>query len=61
MRIRAGDVSDVPVLMAMFDEAVAWMVSRGNTGQWGTEPWSGQPKKVESITGNVESADLWAR
>jgi GNAT superfamily N-acetyltransferase len=45
--------------MAMFDEAVAWMVARGNTEQWGTEPWSAQPKKVEAITKRVEEADLW--
>lgn len=43
----------------MFDEAVAWMVSRGNTEQWGTEPWSSQPKRVESTTAMVEQKDLW--
>jgi GNAT superfamily N-acetyltransferase len=44
--------------MVMFDEAVAWMVARGNTEQWGTEPWSSQPKKVESIRRKVTEADL---
>jgi GNAT superfamily N-acetyltransferase len=58
MRIRSGDVTDVPALMAMFDEAVAWMVARGNTEQWGTEPWSAQPKRVEGITKRVEQSDL---
>lgn len=58
LRIRSGDVADVPALMMMFDEAVAWMVARGNTEQWGTEPWSSQPKKVESIRRKVAAADL---
>ncbi|HEX6352826.1 GNAT family N-acetyltransferase [Actinophytocola sp.] len=59
MRIRSGDAADVPALMAMFDEAVAWMVARGNTEQWGTQPWSSQPEKVEAIRKRVEETDLW--
>jgi GNAT superfamily N-acetyltransferase len=58
VRIRSGDAADVPAVMAMFDEAIAWMVARGNTGQWGTEPWSSQPEKVESIRRKIEEADL---
>lgn len=52
-------MADLPAVMAMFDEAVAWMVSRGNTRQWGTEPWSTQPEKVASVGKRVEEADLW--
>lgn len=59
MRIRPGDIADLPAIMAMFDEAIAWMVARGNTRQWGTEPWSTQPEKVASIGKRVEEADLW--
>jgi GNAT superfamily N-acetyltransferase len=59
MRIRSGDAADVPAVMAMFDEAIAWMVARGNTEQWGTEPRSSQPEQVESITRRVEETDLW--
>ena len=33
MRIRPGDLDDAPILGDMFDEAVEWMVSRGNTEQ----------------------------
>jgi GNAT superfamily N-acetyltransferase len=58
MRIRPGDVADVPVVLALFDEAVAWMVARGNTEQWGTEPFSTQPHRVESVTKMVERKDL---
>lgn len=52
-------MADLPAIMTMFDEAIAWMVSRGNTRQWGTEPWSTQPEKVASIRKRVEEADLW--
>jgi GNAT superfamily N-acetyltransferase len=58
MRIRAGDVADVPAVLALFDEAVAWMVARGNTEQWGTEPFSTQPQRVESTTTMVSRGDL---
>lgn len=59
MRIRPGDDRDVPVLLGLFDEAVAWMVARGNTEQWGTEPWSAQPRRVERVRGIVARGDLW--
>ena len=59
MEIRPGDDGDVPVLFDMFDEAVAWMVARGNTEQWGTEPWSAQPQRVDRVRGMVARADLW--
>jgi len=58
MRIRSGDVADLPAVMAMFDEAIAWMVHRGNTEQWGTEPWSSQPAKVDAIRKRIEEEDL---
>jgi GNAT superfamily N-acetyltransferase len=59
MRIRPGDVRDLPILLDFFDEAVAWLVARGNTGQWGSEPYSTQPRQVERITAMVTDGDLW--
>lgn len=61
MKIRPGDDRDLPVLLDMFDEAVAWMVARGNTEQWGTEPWSAQPRRVDRVRGIVARADLVSR
>nr|WP_189212518.1 GNAT family N-acetyltransferase [Actinokineospora fastidiosa] len=58
MRIRAGGPADAPTVLGFLDEAVAWMVERGQTGQWGTQPWSEQPKRVERITKLVENG-LW--
>lgn len=49
MRIREGGVDDVPAVLALGDEAVAWMNARGNTTQWGTEPWTGHEKREETV------------
>ncbi|SIO84448.1 hypothetical protein [Nocardiopsis sp. JB363] len=34
MRLRRGGTDDVPTLMLMFDEAVAWLTERGSGSQW---------------------------
>ncbi len=59
MEIRRGDKRDLPTLMEFFDEAVAWMVARGNTDQWGTEPWSTKPERVARVADMLENGDLW--
>jgi GNAT superfamily N-acetyltransferase len=59
MDIRRGDLRDLPVLLDFFDEAVEWLVSRGNTEQWGVEPFSTQPKQRDRITGAIDAGDLW--
>ncbi len=40
IRIRPGDERDEGVVLALFDEAIAWLVARGQTGQWGAVPFS---------------------
>jgi ribosomal protein S18 acetylase RimI-like enzyme len=35
--------ADLPVVFALLDEALGWLVSRGITGQWGTTPFSEMP------------------
>lgn len=57
--IRSGGVADVPVLMDMFDEAVAWLAARGSTGQWGAQPHSGDPARVRHITELVAANETW--
>jgi len=59
MEIRRGDHLDEPRVLALFDEAVAWMVARGNTEQWGTEPWSAQPEKVARVGEIIDDGELW--
>jgi GNAT superfamily N-acetyltransferase len=34
--IQQGTAADAGRLLALFDDAVAWLVARGQTGQWGS-------------------------
>ncbi|WP_410620700.1 GNAT family N-acetyltransferase [Amycolatopsis sp. cmx-8-4] len=56
--IRSGDPGDVDILLRFFDEAVEWLVARGSSKQWGTEPWSVVPKRVERVEGMVADPGL---
>jgi len=47
--IRKGSPADIDTVLGFMDEAVAWMVERGQTGQWGTEPISGRASFVERL------------
>jgi GNAT superfamily N-acetyltransferase len=49
--IRTGSAADAPALLALFDDAVAWLVARGQAGQWGTAPFSDRPGAVERVHG----------
>ena len=54
MRIRVGGRDDVPILLAFGDEAVEWMNARGNTQQWGTEPFSRKENRRASFERSAE-------
>ncbi len=56
--IRSGDSGDVDTLLRFFDEAVEWLVARGSSGQWGTEPWSRVPKRIEGVKGMAADPGL---
>jgi GNAT superfamily N-acetyltransferase len=56
--IRSGEPGDADTLLRFFDEAVEWLVARGSSGQWGTEPWSAVPKRVERVKGMVADPGL---
>ncbi|MER7581958.1 GNAT family N-acetyltransferase [Kitasatospora sp. NPDC097691] len=49
MKIRTGGPEDVPDILALLDGAVAWLAARGRTGQWGDQPFSTTPARVEHI------------
>lgn len=51
IRIRPGDETDGPTVAAIFDETVAWLVDRGQTGQWGATPFSERPGLRERVQG----------
>ena len=59
MRIRRGGPGDAGAVIALFDEAVAWMVARGQTGQWGTEPMSSNPRMVRRVRDWAAGDGLW--
>jgi GNAT superfamily N-acetyltransferase len=47
MEIRDGGLDDLPDVIRMMDDAIAWLVSQGRTEQWGSEPVSPSPTRVE--------------
>jgi GNAT superfamily N-acetyltransferase len=51
--IREGRPADAAAVLALFDDAVEWLVERGQTGQWGSEPFS-------AIEARVAAATEWA-
>jgi GNAT superfamily N-acetyltransferase len=59
MRIRRGGPGDADAVIALFDEAVAWMVARGQTGQWGSEPMSRNEKMVARVRSWARGDGLW--
>jgi GNAT superfamily N-acetyltransferase len=64
--IRLGGPADEPLLIALFDEAVEWMVARGQPDQWGTLPAAQRPDRAERIArlahdGGVRVAELGGR
>ena len=47
--IRDGYEGDSEVILALWDRAIAWMVERGQPGQWGTEPASSRESVREAV------------
>ncbi|MEU8249737.1 GNAT family N-acetyltransferase [Nonomuraea sp. NPDC048916] len=58
MRIREGGLEDVAVVLGMFDSAVAFLVARGRTGQWGGEPFTGDPRRTAQVEGWAGSGGM---
>lgn len=46
-------------LLALFDDAIEWLVARGQTAQWGAEPFSAKPERVERVRGWADGGGLW--
>src|SRR5215468_5410217 len=59
MSIRRAGRDDVPAVLALLDGATEWLVAHGRTDQWGTEPHSTSPRRVEQITGFADDGELW--
>jgi PhnB protein len=58
LTLRRGGPADTEWLIERFDEAIAWMVERGQPGQWGTEPMSASPAGRERAAGMCAGGGL---
>jgi N-acetylglutamate synthase-like GNAT family acetyltransferase len=53
-------VDAVPAVLHLLDTAVKWLVSHGNVGQWGTAPFSENPKRAEQLHDFIKTGlGLW--
>ncbi len=50
--------ADLPGILGLFDLAIEWMVARGNTKQWGTEPASDDPRWGTMLGELIERGEL---
>ena len=57
--VRPGTHDDFDSVIALMDEAIAWLTAQGRTGQWGSEPLSASSGKVSRMRSEVEANDLW--
>lgn len=58
LTIRNGGPADTTAVLGWFDEAIAWLTHRGQTAQWGSEPFSTQPRQVERVHELTSSGGL---
>lgn len=49
MRFRTGSSEDTEAVLALFDANVSWLAERGRSDQWGSDPFSENPKLVEFV------------
>jgi GNAT superfamily N-acetyltransferase len=57
--IRRGTLADVPAVLGLLDDAVAWLVAQGRSDQWGTVPASADPRRHEQARAWAESGGLY--
>lgn len=58
LNFRPGSASDCDAIVALFDANIAWLVERGRSAQWGSEPFSISPEKVEFVRGLLSSGTI---
>jgi GNAT superfamily N-acetyltransferase len=59
LSITQASENDLPAILALFDESVRWLVERGIVGQWGTKPFSDQPKTREEFMGWISRGEMF--
>ncbi|HIE5097209.1 GNAT family N-acetyltransferase [Stenotrophomonas maltophilia] len=59
LNLRRASVADVPSVLALFDEVIAWFVSIGNLQQWGGERWSTVPRRIGQVSDACALPGAW--
>ncbi|MDG4801769.1 GNAT family N-acetyltransferase [Micromonospora sp. WMMD980] len=57
--IRPGGPADAPIVLRLFDSAIAWLTERGRPDQWGTGPASTDPRRIGQADGYAHGDGLW--
>lgn len=57
--VRRALPDDARAVLQLFDEAIEWFVQSGNTGQWGTQPFSGQALWQNRVAEWCAGPDSW--
>ncbi|MDO3705990.1 GNAT family N-acetyltransferase [Micromonospora sp. C28SCA-DRY-2] len=59
LTVRRGGAGDAGAVLRLLDDATAWLVARGRTGQWGTEPASTDPRRIAQADAWATGGGLW--
>ena len=57
--VRPGGEEDVVPVVALMDGAVAWLLAEGRAGQWGTDPYSADSRRVAAISSMASGRELY--
>ncbi|MFB9239439.1 GNAT family N-acetyltransferase [Plantactinospora siamensis] len=57
--VRRAIGTDLGDVLALYDEAVAWLAALGRADQWGTAPFTSRPEVVAMIRGRVRTDRMW--
>ncbi|WBB71689.1 GNAT family N-acetyltransferase [Micromonospora sp. WMMD1128] len=57
--VRPGRPGDAPAVLRLFDSAIAWLAERGRTGQWGVDPASTDPRRIDQADAYAAGDGLW--
>ena len=57
--MKRGGADDAGALLELFDDAIAWAVARGDTRQWGAQPFSARPAEAERVERWAAEDELW--
>jgi GNAT superfamily N-acetyltransferase len=57
--IRRATPDDLHPVLSLFDSAIEWFKTFGNDEQWGTAPFSTQPRQIERVTQWLSQPGAW--